>query len=559
MGLQSEPDEAMRRHLDPALVRVSAMNGEVFGGGFLIGPRRIITCAHVVNAALGRTEGAQERPEQPVDVDFLFVKGTGPLRAFVHHWVPISDDDSGDLAVLALDEQPDGARPALVRDAQSWLDHPFWALGFPRGKLKGLWASGRLLRPQGDSWVQLEDIKVTGPPVERGFSGTPVWDVKLQAVCGMVVTQDLREEGKTAFMIPVGTLRMLWSELDQLCPDLAPRGLVTITYAETSEAIDRNSDFWVERNAVAELRECMAVPGGFAHVLAPRDVGKTSLLYAAAEVRSGSRSPVVVFDCLAVADGIPDLASLCQEVLSEIAVSLGLDPKRDWDDRRQPMLNFRDSLENILRASDAPLVLALDHIEQLATVPNSSTFFSGLRSCHSLRFRRPVWRQFGLVLVGRVDPLALVETPHKSPFQVGRQIVLDDFTREEVISLNEKHGRPVGSRGMDRFLELTGGHPRIVQSAYNILRRNNAMSIRDLGSALLDVGHPVREMLARGLEDVIEDPGLRRALQQVMDGNGSLRDRDVQRLVLLGWISSGPGGLAARCGLFHEYFAQWLR
>ncbi len=51
--------------------------GQPAGAGFLAGPGQIVTCAHVVNVALGRDRRSQEMPTQSIRVEFPLLPAAG--------------------------------------------------------------------------------------------------------------------------------------------------------------------------------------------------------------------------------------------------------------------------------------------------------------------------------------------------------------------------------------------------------------------------------------------------------------------------------------------------
>jgi len=98
-------------------VRVRDAAGRTVGVGLLVGPREILTCAHVVNAALGRDRRAQDRPADEVTVEPAVADGP-PLRARVRCWLPpprtgAAGDDIAGL-VLTGTGLPAGAGPARL-------------------------------------------------------------------------------------------------------------------------------------------------------------------------------------------------------------------------------------------------------------------------------------------------------------------------------------------------------------------------------------------------------------------------------------------------------------
>ncbi len=69
------------------VVRVLDAGGRTVGVGVLVDPREIVTCAHVINSALGRDHRAQDQPAGEVTVEFA--AGDGPmLWARVQRWLP---------------------------------------------------------------------------------------------------------------------------------------------------------------------------------------------------------------------------------------------------------------------------------------------------------------------------------------------------------------------------------------------------------------------------------------------------------------------------------------
>src|SRR3954466_7312180 len=90
-----------------AVARLRSAQGAVVGAGFLVGDRRLVTCAHVVQSALGRSDAMRPGDEEFVNVDFPLAAPGTARRARGEAWPPAQPDDSGDVAVLSiLDPMP---------------------------------------------------------------------------------------------------------------------------------------------------------------------------------------------------------------------------------------------------------------------------------------------------------------------------------------------------------------------------------------------------------------------------------------------------------------------
>jgi hypothetical protein len=92
-----------------AVVRIRDPDGRIVGAGFLVAPRLVCTCAHVVARALGGDMRSADPPPGRVGLDFPLLPGPADgsrttLPAQVEGWRPVLADDTGDLALLRLDE-----------------------------------------------------------------------------------------------------------------------------------------------------------------------------------------------------------------------------------------------------------------------------------------------------------------------------------------------------------------------------------------------------------------------------------------------------------------------
>ncbi|MFC8618702.1 trypsin-like peptidase domain-containing protein [Micromonospora purpureochromogenes] len=199
-----------------AVAAVHDRAGNVVGAAFLIDSARLLTCAHVVQAALG-PEAVAPGPADAVvvSVSFPLVAPGRRLAALVlpQHWQPGQPDGSGDYAVLQLvAPAPVGARPVrLARPGQAGTrDRVCRVFGFPRALPEGRWFEGWVVGPIGGGWIQLANRSDSGYQIEPGFSGAPVWDSRLRCVIGMIVAVDQvvrpQPARPAAFMIPIRRL-----------------------------------------------------------------------------------------------------------------------------------------------------------------------------------------------------------------------------------------------------------------------------------------------------------------------------------------------------------------
>ena len=162
------------------------------GGGMYCPDGHVITCAHVVAPD-------NQRPDRPVYVTFPHLGEHEPIPALVAEsgWSPPSGKGrlKGDVAVLRLTAlAPDGAAPPpLLRPSPEGVStvHNFHTYGYPlRHPEGGVPARGTIVGQAEFEWVSLlSELGAQG--LDPGFSGSPVWDVELRGVVGIVVLRDV--------------------------------------------------------------------------------------------------------------------------------------------------------------------------------------------------------------------------------------------------------------------------------------------------------------------------------------------------------------------------------
>jgi hypothetical protein len=250
----------MTHALHNSLVRILNGAGKPVGVGFLAAPQVIVTCAHVIEQAVGDS----------TEVTFDF-----PLLAPAEHCSGrvLIREDAADIAAIEPRSLPRGVAPVrLVQSADLW-GHPFRAFGCPAGYDGGVWASGVLRDRTAEGWLHIEDTKETGFAVQPGFSGGPVWDERLEGVVGMVVAAERSPQVKAAFCVPV-------SALLQTLPMLAERAMPPNPYRGLHYFREQDAALFFGREAFSE-RLLQAVTGRpLTAVVGASGAGKSSVVFA---------------------------------------------------------------------------------------------------------------------------------------------------------------------------------------------------------------------------------------------------------------------------------------
>ncbi|MFF5184938.1 trypsin-like peptidase domain-containing protein [Streptomyces sp. NPDC000345] len=192
--------------------------GRVAGAGFLVTPRKVLTCAHVVRgggAAEALSVTFTERPGSPAV----------PARVIADGGWGGGATDLGDLAVLELAHDVPIAPAALAPvDAAHAprADRPrkLVVYGFPVGFDEGTLAEYRITATQllNREWIQLEAWQPGGQPLAPGFSGAAVTLADTGEVVGMVTAAAGAQGVHNGRMMPTEVMARYWPGLEGLVP-----------------------------------------------------------------------------------------------------------------------------------------------------------------------------------------------------------------------------------------------------------------------------------------------------------------------------------------------------
>ncbi|MET9594523.1 serine protease [Streptomyces sp. NPDC006516] len=267
--------------LAAAVVRVKGRDGVVAGAGFLVSDDLVLTCAHVVSDALDRPREDAVEPGAEVAVDLPLAGGAGSAydggdrTAEVRRWIPVAPDRTGDMALLRLRDLIPGARPLPLADpAEGVWHHHARAVGFTDDHPGGIWHSGTFRGPTREGWVQLSRGDGESVYVERGFSGSPVWNDELGAAVGLMVAAEHGREAQQAFALRTRTLLDALPELVPLVTPPTPfRGLAAFQEADADVFFGRDDDIEKVLVALRGSRPAVTLCG-------PSGCGKSSLALA---------------------------------------------------------------------------------------------------------------------------------------------------------------------------------------------------------------------------------------------------------------------------------------
>ena len=114
----------MKPEIESAIVRIPVQLDpeKTAGMGFLVGQKHVLTCAHVVNACMGKDIETKARPSNRILLELAFADPAQRVKSRVVGWSPYkkkSPERGDDIALLELAEPAGGGALPVSRGCAS--------------------------------------------------------------------------------------------------------------------------------------------------------------------------------------------------------------------------------------------------------------------------------------------------------------------------------------------------------------------------------------------------------------------------------------------------------
>jgi tetratricopeptide (TPR) repeat protein len=209
--------------------------------------------------------------------------------------------------------------------------------------------------------------------------------------------------------------------------------------------------------------------GEFCYVLTPRQMGKSSLMIRTSQrlMNAGVRTAVVD---LAQIGTVQSEDQWYKGVLTQIKrrLKLHIEPVLWWEERKDipQVQKFIEFFEEALVPVKEHIVIFIDEIDTTLKLDFRDNFFAGIRAIFNGRAENPDFKRITFVLLGVASPSDLIKDRNRTPFNIGQEILLRPFSREDARML-EKGLEDVypsyGKKILDRVFYWTNGHPYLTQ------------------------------------------------------------------------------------------------
>ncbi len=321
-----------------------------------------------------------------------------------------------------------------------------------------------------------------------------------------------------------------------------------------------NSPFYIERDADQKFIAAISAHPSTVLVKADAWMGKSSLLARGLHEARQTGSAVALTDFQAFSsEQFESSSALFLAIAASLAIQLNIDvdPASQWRPHLGPGTNLEQFVrKHVLGSFDEPLVWGMDGVDQLFMHACSNELFGLLRSWHNRRAMDPAgpWLRLTIVLAYATEAALFIADQSQSPFNVGVQVSLTDFTLEQVRALNTRSGSPLTSDAeVSEIYALLQGHPFLTRRALQALS-SGEYTLNSLIASAASPDGPFANDLRKLATPHLADEELATSLRKIVSGeNCGSR---------LGFYRLRSGGLVRgewnvneeiRCPLYRSY------
>ena len=198
-------------------------------------------------------------------------------------------------------------------------------------------------------------------------------------------------------------------------------------------------------------------------------MGKSSLMIRTEQrlQNEGIRSAIVD---LTVTGTVESEDQWYKGILTQIArrLRLTIDPVSWWEEEKDipNIQKFIEFFEEALSEVKEYVVIFMDEIDTTLKLDFRDNFFAGIRAIFNARAENHDLKRITFVLLGVASPSDLIKDRNRTPFNIGQEIPLRPFSREDVRmlekGLDEAYPKS-GQKILDRIFYWTNGHPYLTQ------------------------------------------------------------------------------------------------
>ncbi|MGL5033307.1 MAG: AAA-like domain-containing protein [Microcystaceae cyanobacterium] len=330
--------------------------------------------------------------------------------------------------------------------------------------------------------------------------------------------------------------------------------------------IPLNSTSYIDRPNLESLcYEAIQYPGIWINIIAPKQMGKTSLMtrilaYAQTQNYYTVSVNLNTVDIEILKNTEQFVYWFCAVIKQQLGLSKATIELWNWEQPVGIKTNITSYFEEIILAQgDRPLVVAIDELNQLFEYPIlANEFLRLLRSWSEKAKTHSVWKKLRLVTANSTEiPIPCSLAP--SLFNTGLVIKLPELTFAQIQDLAHRFEEEINEQQLKQLITILGGHPYRLQLAFYHLQRGTILL-----NTFLEKIEPVLEIYSEHLQQqwwyLQRYPHLWKIFSEIVQQPSPVKCQAelTFQLQQLGLVRLQRGQVYLYCELFRSFFRDRL-
>ena len=306
-------------------------------------------------------------------------------------------------------------------------------------------------------------------------------------------------------------------------------------------------------------------PGALIRIKAPSKMGKTRMLNSILDFANLQHYQIVQINFLQIESNKFQSLDLflrwfCTAISDALKLEINLD--QYWHPDRGSKQSCTRFLEDILQASQQPLVLGLDEVDRLLNYSDiSQDFFYLLRCWHEEANNKELWENLRLIVVYSTEDFGSLNI-NQSPFNVGIPIELKPFNQQQIKELAQLYQLNLSIAEIEQLITVLGGHPYLVDSIMSHLISNPEISLAALLKGASEDNGIYSGFLLQHLINLRANHQLSQVFLEILQSKipiqiDTLLAYQLYWMGLIQWSNTG-NTVAPSCEVYRLYFRKRL-
>lgn len=232
---------------------------------------------------------------------------------------------------------------------------------------------------------------------------------------------------------------------------------------------------YVVRPADGELHRLVQA-GKLCYVLTTRQMGKSSLMNRLGRQLQTEGIATALIDLTAI--GTATLDEWYLSLLDDLQFQLELETDAEmwWEEQAalSPVKRFTNFFRDVVMVeSDRQVAVFIDEVDSALNLDFSDDFFAAIRAIYNQTLTAEDAGRLSIILLGVAAPNDLIKSQHRTPFNIGERIALEELDLADARSVfmqgMPKQTTPI----VDRVYYWTSGHPYLTQRICQTIARDS--------------------------------------------------------------------------------------